>query len=150
MTDTSFAARFGLTFHHLGYVVPDIQAGRATFAAFAAPGQDDMLFFEDHAQKVNVMFIRMISGPLIELVEPRSDDSPVTGFLHNTPAGGYHHIAFEAPDHEDACKAMRSAGFRKITPVTSGFEQRKIGFFLPRTGASAPLIELVSPPGEGT
>ena len=134
-----------LTFHHMGYVVPSIEDSVRKFAPIS---NDSFLIdrnnFVDNFQKVNVSFIQLKGNLRLELIEPNHKDSPVHRFLEKNPGGGYHHIAFEAPHFQKSQLYLKDQGFRKITSVTSGFEKREVCFFLPSSGDSNPLIELVS------
>jgi methylmalonyl-CoA/ethylmalonyl-CoA epimerase len=75
------------------------------------------------------VLVRAGDGVFIELIEPETDDSPVTALLKK--GGGLHHLAFEVPDVERAVEQAEAAGCRIITPVTRGFEEREIVFVLP-------------------
>lgn len=133
-----------LRFHHVGYVTPDIISARKTFGVFVNNIGISSGTFMDVEQKVNVSFFQLLGGPLIELIEPISDNSPVHRFLSINPSGGFHHIAFEAEDFVSTLKYVKSLGFRRVTSVTTGFEGRNVCFFLPKSGDATPLIEIVS------
>lgn len=133
-----------LRLHHVGYVTPDILSARKSFGAFVNNIDKLSGTFTDVEQKVNVSFFQLLGGPLIELIEPISDNSPVNRFLSINPSGGFHHIAFEAEDFDPTLKDVKMLGFRRVTSVTTGFEGRSVCFFLPKSGDTTPLIEIVS------
>jgi methylmalonyl-CoA/ethylmalonyl-CoA epimerase len=66
--------------------------------------------FHDPLQKVRVAFLATrAQDPLIELVEPAGDDSPVLRFLQEH-GGGLHHVCYEVADLEEQLVAFRSRG----------------------------------------
>src|SRR5919201_4591645 len=85
--------------HHVGFVVGSIQETIASFAQ-SVDGRWDGEIIHDPRQSVRVAFVGGNSAldPLIELVEPDGDSSPVTRFLKR--GGGLHHLCYETPDLE--------------------------------------------------
>lgn len=81
-------------------------------------------------QKVRVAMLP-IGETRIELLEPTSDDSPISKFLDKR-GGGIHHIAIEVEDIEAALAKLKSQGVRLID------EQ-------PRVGAEGCLVAFVHP-----
>jgi methylmalonyl-CoA/ethylmalonyl-CoA epimerase len=120
----------------------------------ATKGIDEALkFWQDalglenvHTEIVEDQKVRVAMLPLgesrIELLEPTSDDSPISKFLEKR-AGGVHHIAVEVDDIEAALARLRSAGMRLID------EQPRIGAegclvaFVHPSSANGVLLELV-------
>jgi hypothetical protein len=68
--------------HDLGLVVPAISAVADTFAASISASWDGQII-HDPLQQVRVALFKPVDArnPVFELVEPASDDSPVTSFL---------------------------------------------------------------------
>src|SRR5580658_7950907 len=83
-----------LKLHHFGFVVKSIPDCSLSFAQALGASWDGKIFF-DPLQKVRVAFFegRNNTDPLIELVEPDGEESPVTQFLQR--GGGLHHICYE-------------------------------------------------------
>ena len=81
-------------------------------------------------QKVRVAMLP-IGESRIELLEPTSDDSPISKFLEKR-GGGIHHIAVEVDDIEAALAKLRSQGMRLIDET-------------PRIGAEGCLVAFVHP-----
>ncbi len=83
-----------------------------------------------------------IGGSHIQLLEPRSADSPVGRFLERN-GEGMHHVAFAVTDIEAALDHLRSQGARLIdeTPRVGGGGNR-IAFVHPKELAGT-LIELI-------
>src|SRR6185503_15461683 len=63
-------------------------------------------------QKVRVAMLP-IGESRIELLEPTSDDSPISKFLEKR-GGGIHHIAVEVDDINAALATLKAAGVRLI------------------------------------
>ncbi len=70
-----------------------------------------------HTETVEDQKVRIAMLPLgesrIELLEPTSDDSPISKFLEKR-GGGIHHIAVEVEDIEAALAKLKSQGARLI------------------------------------
>ncbi len=120
----------------------------------ATKGIDEALkFWEDalglqnvHTETVDDQKVKIAMLPLgesrIELLEPTSDDSPISKFLDKR-GGGIHHIALEVPDIEAALAKLKARGMRLIdeTPRT-GAEGCMVAFVHP-SSANGVLLELV-------
>lgn len=88
-----------------------------------------------HTEVVDEQKVRVAMLPIgesrIELLEPTSDDSPISKFLEKR-GGGIHHIAVEVEDIEGALKKLKARGMRLIDET-------------PRTGAEGCLVAFVHP-----
>ncbi|HEX8367952.1 MAG TPA: methylmalonyl-CoA epimerase [Pyrinomonadaceae bacterium] len=99
-----------------------------------------------HSEVVEDQKVRVAMLPIgesrIELLEPTSEDSPISKFLEKR-GGGIHHIAVEVEDIEAALLKLKSEGARLID------EQPRIGAegclvaFVHPSSASGVLLELV-------
>lgn len=85
-------------------------------------------------QKVRVAMLP-IGESRIELLEPTSEDSPISKFIERR-GGGIHHIAVEVDDIEAALAKLRSNGARLIDEA-------------PRIGAEGCLVAFVHPAATG-
>jgi methylmalonyl-CoA/ethylmalonyl-CoA epimerase len=85
-------------------------------------------------QKVRVAMLP-IGETNIELLEPTSDDSPISKFLEKR-GGGIHHIAVEVEDIEASLAKLKAEGARLIDET-------------PRTGAENCLVAFVHPASSG-
>jgi len=91
-------------------------------------------------QKVRVAFLE-VGESRIELLEPTSDDSPISGFLDKR-GGGMHHIAVLVENIEEALQRHREAGSRLIDErPRNGAHGMRIAFVHPKTTAGV-LLEL--------
>ncbi|MEZ5346214.1 MAG: methylmalonyl-CoA epimerase [Pyrinomonadaceae bacterium] len=92
-----------------------------------------------HTELVEDQKVRVAMLPLgetnIELLEPTSDDSPISKFLEKR-GGGIHHIAVEVNDIESSLAKLRSNGARLIDET-------------PKIGAGGCLIAFVHPKSSG-
>jgi methylmalonyl-CoA/ethylmalonyl-CoA epimerase len=96
-------------FHHVGFVVASIERSIRGFSE-TTESEWDGVITHDPNQGVRVTFLRRqeAADPLIELVEPAGEDSPVTPFLAR--GGGLHHVCFEAENLEKQLQFVRSKG----------------------------------------
>jgi methylmalonyl-CoA/ethylmalonyl-CoA epimerase len=105
--------------------------------------EDALKFWEDalglenvHTEVVEDQKVRVAMLPIgesrIELLEPTSDDSPISKFLEKRGGGGIHHIAIEVSDIESALARLKDRGMRLIDEM-------------PRIGAEGCLVAFVHP-----
>jgi methylmalonyl-CoA epimerase len=109
----------------------------------ATKGIDEALkFWEDalglenvHTEIVEEQKVRVAMLPIgesrVELLEPTSDDSPISKFLEKR-GGGIHHIAVEVEDIEASLAQLKAKGMRLIDES-------------PRIGAEGCLVAFVHP-----
>ena len=92
-------------------------------------------------QKVRVAMLP-IGESRIELLEPTSEDSPITKFLEKR-GGGIHHIAVEVEDINAALLKLKQQGARLIDESPRiGAEGCLVAFVHP-SSANGDLLELV-------
>lgn len=88
-----------------------------------------------HAEEVAEQKVRVAMLPIgetrIELLEPTSEDSPISKFLEKR-GGGIHHIAVEVENIEESLAKLKSQGVRLIDEA-------------PKIGAGGCLIAFVHP-----
>ena len=85
-------------------------------------------------QKVKVTMLP-VGESRVELLEPTSEDSPISKFLEKR-GGGIHHIAVEVDDIEASLAQLKSRGMRLIDET-------------PRIGAEGCLVAFVHPAASG-
>ena len=114
--------------NHIGVATNGIDAALAFWS--------DALGLENvHTEVVEDQKVRVAMLPLgesrIELLEPTSDDSPISKFLEKR-GGGIHHIAVEVEDIEASLAQLKAKGARLIDET-------------PRIGAEGCLVAFVHP-----
>ncbi|HLA96520.1 MAG TPA: methylmalonyl-CoA epimerase [Pyrinomonadaceae bacterium] len=120
----------------------------------ATKGIDEALkFWEDalglenvHTEIVEDQKVRVAMLPLgesrIELLEPTSEDSPISKFLEKR-GGGIHHIAVTVENIEESLAQLKSKGMRLIDETPRiGAEGCLVAFVHP-SSANGVLLELV-------
>lgn len=120
----------------------------------ATRGIDEALvFWQDalglenfHTEVVEDQKVRVAMLPIgesrIELLEPTSEDSPISKFLEKR-GGGIHHIAVEVDNIEESLAQLRSKGMRLIDETPRiGAEGCLVAFVHP-SSANGVLLELV-------
>ena len=127
--------------HHVAIVVRSLEEARPAWEALGlACGEPE--FVED--QDVNVL-VCTIGDQRIELVEPASEDSPVSKFLEKR-GPGLHHLAFEVADCAVAIEEARARGLELIDETPRpGSHGTTIAFLHPRATGGV-LCELVENP----
>lgn len=101
---------------------------------------EDALGLENvHTEVVEEQKVRVAMLPIgesrVELLEPTSDDSPISKFLEKR-GGGIHHIAVRVDDIRAALERLKSQGARLIDEE-------------PRIGAEGCLVAFVHPVASG-
>jgi len=102
-----------------------------------------------HTEVVEDQKVRVAMLPLgesrVELLEPTSQDSPISKFLEKR-GGGIHHIAVEVGDINAALERLRAAGNRLIDEKPRlGAEGCLVAFVHP-SSTNGVLLELVQTP----
>lgn len=101
--------------------------------------QDSLGLENVHTEVVEEQKVRVAMLPIgesrVELLEPTSDDSPISKFLEKR-GGGIHHIAVEVENIEASLAKLKAEGARLIDET-------------PRIGAEGCLIAFVHPATTG-
>jgi methylmalonyl-CoA/ethylmalonyl-CoA epimerase len=128
--------------HHLGFVVRSIASVAEEYAASIAARWDGEII-HDPIQHVRVAFFSPVDSrnPVYELVEPASDDSPITDFLKKR--GGLHHVCYEVNDLDAALESARLTGWAiASSPAPAvAFNNRRIAWIVSRTRLLVELLE---------
>ncbi len=131
-----------LALHHIGFVVAEIQSSIQAFRASLGAAWNGLVY-EDPNQKVKVAFLATApSQGQIELVEPASNDSPVTKFLRER-GGGLHHLCYEVHDLERALAAFKTRGAviaKRPLPAVA-FDGRRIAWIVTPEKLLVELLE---------
>jgi methylmalonyl-CoA/ethylmalonyl-CoA epimerase len=103
------------TFHHVGFVIAAIRDVAQGFAQSIDSEWDGDIVYDPH-QQVRVTFLRSKAqgDPLIELIEPVGDKSPVLSFLKR--GGGLHHLCYLVDSLEKQLETCSSRGMVVLRP----------------------------------
>ena len=118
----------GFPLDHVGVAVASIRESAATFEPITGATCSSIEELPGH--DVNVAFIGSI-----ELIEPRSDSSPVARFLSRR-GPGIHHIAYRVSDLRATLQDLNARGFLLIDEE-------------PRPGARGHLVAFIHPKSTG-
>jgi len=118
----------GLPLDHVGVATPSIRAAARTWERLTGATCSPVEELPDLG--VNVAFLGSV-----ELLEPRSPDTPLARFLSRR-GPGLHHLAFRVPDLTRALAGLRDEGFELIDAE-------------PREGARGHLVAFVHPRSTG-
>lgn len=121
---------------HIGVAVESIDSALAFYRDVLGmvPGPPEEA---DGARIVSLDF----GGPAVELLEPRSPDSPIARFLARR-GPGIHHVCYRVPDLDRALASCRAAGYRLVDErPRTGAGGHRIAFIHPKSTAGI-LIEL--------
>lgn len=128
----------GLNFHHVGVMTarPDEACEFYLSAGYGLSWSG-----HDPLQKVRIILLRRTDHPMIELIHPLSDESPVSRLLENK-GGGPYHTCYEVSDLDGTSRSLRRM---KMLPTTRkipaiAFGNRHIQFFY---SVATGLIELL-------
>lgn len=97
-------------FHHIGFAVNDIEKVKPEYVAAGFTVSDTVI---EHIQKVYVAYARRKGFPLIELLQPLDETSPVCKILAKNGPTPYH-VCYAVDDINEAIKEMRA---RKFFPL---------------------------------
>ena len=123
---------------HIGIAVKNLPAAAALYEEiFHLTGEEVK---EVPQQQVRVKKLT-VGETKIELLEPTSEDSPVTRFLQKR-GEGIHHICYAVPQFEKALADIRAAGLQLIGEPTVGSDGKRVVFIHPKSTFGV-LIELV-------
>lgn len=127
---------------HLGLAVKDLDPPKKLY------GEHFNLEFKGEEvvapQKVQVSFFK-VGEANIELLLPTAPDSPVAKFLE-TRGEGFHHLALEVEDIDQAVAELKAAGVRLIDETPrEGAHNTRVAFIHPKSTFGL-LVELVQYP----
>jgi methylmalonyl-CoA/ethylmalonyl-CoA epimerase len=129
--------------NHVGVATPSIEKSLELYRAiFNAEPHGPA--FDLPAQGVRVCFVDTPNSQ-IELIEPLGPDSPIVKFLEKNPAGGQHHVCFEAEDIEQARAQFEAKGVRILGPTRIGAHGTPVFFIHPKDMGGV-LTEIMETP----
>lgn len=126
------------SFHHIGYAVHEI---RETAAYYINAGWQLSDEITDEKQNSKISFLTREGFPLIELVAPVDEKSPVVEILKKNGVTAYH-VCYEVDDIDEAISKLRKLQYVQLfKPVEAiALNNRKICYlYNNKTG----LIEII-------
>lgn len=127
------------TFHHIGYAVQDINT---TGEYYINAGWTMSEIQTDNIQNTKIAFLRKEGFPLIELVSPIDEKSPIVNTLNKMGVTPYH-ICYEVLDIDSAILELRKLKYIPLfKPVEAvALDNRRICYLF---NQSVGLIELLN------
>lgn len=125
-------------FHHIGVACKDINA---TSIMYESLGYQRGEIIHDPLQDVNICFLTHPTMPLVELLSPADDNSPIIQILNKVGTTPYH-TCYVVDNLEEAIKAFRKQKYVIVAKPKNAcaIENRRVTFlYNPQMG----LIELV-------
>jgi methylmalonyl-CoA/ethylmalonyl-CoA epimerase len=133
-----------LGIHHIGIAVADLDAAAARYGQIVGAHVDHRADSEELGTRA--VALRTPEGPMVELVAPFHDDTPVGRFLAKR-GEGMHHIAYEVADLDAEVARLVADGVEMIDErPRPGLFGLQVAFIHP-DAVMGVLLELVQPGG---
>ena len=130
--------------HHIGIAVADLESAAERWALMIGAVVDHGQDSEELGTRA--LAIRTPQGPMIELVAPYSEDTPVGRFIAKR-GEGMHHVAYEVADIDAECARLLAAGVEMIDEAPrAGLFGLQVAFIHP-DAVRGVLLEIVQPGG---
>ena len=131
-----------LGIHHVGIAVRDLDEAVARYGTLVGGTVDHEAVVPE--QGVHAVALRVGDGPLIELLAPTGEDTPVGRFLAKR-GEGMHHVAYEVRGIQAHLDRLHAEGVQLIDEAPrSGLFGLQVAFIHPEAAFGC-LIELVEP-----
>lgn len=130
-------------FHHVGIMTDKLVEAQEFYLAC---GYTCYWSGEDLLQEIQIILLTQHGHPMIELICPISEQSPVSRLLKSRGAGPYH-TCYEVNSIDETFRTLRKM---KMVPATAkipaiAFNNRNIQFFYSASLGLIELLELRSP-----
>lgn len=125
---------------HIGIVVRSLDEGIDQWHELFGYSQATEVVLNTR-QKVKVVFMAKSDSATIKLIEPASEDSPVSRFAQR--GGGLHHLCFRCDDLETQIPLLSEKGARCFVAPEPGeaFENNEIAFLIAKNNLNIELID---------
>lgn len=129
-----------LSFHHIGVATFSLKESITLYEKLGYNWQENKIY-EDPIQKVRIAFVSKQHHPIIELIEPINEASPINSILQKVKTSPYH-TCYEVDDIEETIKYFKTLKFiQTIKPVPAiAFNNRFVSFLYNKHSG---LIELL-------
>jgi methylmalonyl-CoA/ethylmalonyl-CoA epimerase len=127
-----------MVFHHIGLATSDIEKSKLAYKVLGYTGED---IIYDPNQRVNLCFLYKKDAPVLELVSPTEESSPVNNILQKNGTMPYH-TCYEVVDLEQTISELKLLRYLVVVkPVEAiAFNNRRVCFLFQK---HAGLIELL-------
>jgi len=124
--------------HHIGCLVESIDSAREHYLPLLGD-QKTSEKIHISSQNVTVCFLKMTDGLFLELVEPQTEDSPLSKLIKKGTS--FYHLGFMADDLKLSTDELLSKNYKHVESFESeAFENRTCTFFM---SPDMQLIELI-------
>lgn len=133
-------SEINLDFHHIGVATENLEKAIDIYECLGYQLQHQGIY-HDPIQQVNIVFVTKQGHPLVELISPATEISPIKSILKKMGSTPYH-SCFEVINIDLTIKILREKRFVVITkPVPAvAFDGRKVSFLF---HSSIGIIELL-------
>lgn len=132
-----------LKFHHVGLAVKDIGV---TAAIYENGGYKASSIIYDPVQNVDICWLKKEGNPIIELLAPVNESSPVNKILEKNGVSPYH-ICYIVKEIQEAISELRKQKYVMVSKPAEAvaFKGSRVAFLFNK---NIGLIELVEAPAE--
>lgn len=129
-------------FHHIGIATYSIDD---TAVLYIAAGYEKSDTIYDPIQNVHICFLKKAGMPMLELLAPNDDKSPVCKTLEKNGVTPYH-CCYEVNSLEQAAKDLRSLRYVPVSkPETAiAIEGNRVQFFFNKQVGLIELVEKIN------
>ncbi len=132
-----------LVFHHIGIACYNIED---TAAFYISQNYSLTETVYDSIQNVHIAFLSKADNPLIELISPHDETSPINKNLQKNGVSPYH-ICYETKDLDSSILELKKQKFlvvAKPSPAVA-FDGRRVCFLFNKSVGLIELVENVEP-----
>ena len=136
-----------LYFHHIGVAVESIEKTSLEYKLF---GYKISAVTYDPIQNVNICWMSKGKMPLIELVEPVNEDSPINRILQQGGVSPYH-ICYIVDNIEEAVSELRTMKYVMVSRISKAIaiQNSQVCFLFNKNMGLIELVELSANITEG-
>lgn len=131
-----------MQFHHIGIIVKNIKFGENHLKSFCNFKRTSKNIIIDKKIGVKILFLDYIHHPLIELIAPLNNKSPISLALDKN-VNLLNHIAYKSKSFSTDVKKLKKKGLLQLTKPTpaKAFNNKKVVFFLNKLNFIIEVIE---------
>lgn len=128
-----------MEFHHIGIATKDIEKSALAYSLLGYQSGD---LIYDPIQRVNLCFLKQEGFPVIELVSPVEETSPVNNILSKNGTMPYHTCYAVGDITTEIEKFKKNKFLVVVSPVPAvAFDNRRVCFLYHKTSGLIELLE---------